>query len=128
MNNIPDDRVYSDEHVWILMESENIAKIGITEHAQSELDDIVYLELPNLGDECISGQSCAVVESVKTASDVYAPVDGKVLEINDDLIESPEKINESPYEYGWLIKVELHNKSAIDSLMNASQYDSYVST
>ena len=126
MNETPDDRIYSQEHIWLLLESDDVAKIGITEFAQSELGDIVYIELPEINTEYESRQTCAVVESVKTASDIYLPVSGKVIEINEELSDSPELINESPYEEGWLCRVEIHDKSAIDSLMNASQYDSYI--
>lgn len=127
MSNTPDDRIYSDQHIWLLIETDYIAKIGITEYAQSELEDIVYVELPVVGQECKSTESCAIVESVKTASDINAPADGKVVEINEKLVDSPEKINESPYEDGWICKVQLYDKAAIDSLMDASQYDSYIS-
>ena len=126
MNESPDDRIYSQEHIWLLLESDSIVKLGITDFAQSELGDIVYVELPKIDNEYESGQVCAIVESVKTASDVYIPVSGKVIEINEDLSDSPELINESPYGDGWICEIELRDKSAIDSLMNASQYDSYI--
>ena len=126
MSDTPDDRIYSEQHIWLQLESDNVAKIGITEFAQSELGDIVYVELPELDNEYELGQACAVVESVKTASDIQMPVTGKVIEINEDLSDSPEIINEAPYEGGWICKIILQDKTAIDSLMNASQYDSYV--
>ncbi len=126
MNETPNDRIYSEQHIWLLLESDNIAKIGMTDYAQSELGDIVYVELPELNNEYEAGQACAVVESVKTASDIHMPVSGKVIEINEDLPDSPELINGVPYEGGWICKVAIHDKSAIDSLMNASQYDSYI--
>lgn len=126
MSDTPDDRIYSEQHIWLQLESENVAKIGITEFAQSELGDIIYVELPELDKEYEFGQACAVVESVKTASDIQMPVAGKVIEINEDLSDSPEIINEAPYEGGWICKITLQDKTAIDSLMNASQYDSYV--
>ncbi len=126
MNEAPDDRIYSQEHIWLQIVSDTIAKIGITDYAQSELDDIVYVELPEVDNEYETGQVCATVESVKTATEIYIPVGGKVIEINEDLSDSPELINESPYVDGWLCKLKLYDKSAIDSLMNASQYDSYI--
>jgi len=126
MNESPDDRIYSEEHIWLLLESDDIAMIGITEYAQSELDDIVYVELPEVDSEHQAGQACAVVESVKVASEIFAPIECKIIEVNEELVDSPEIINESPYSEGWLAKVEILDKSSIDSLMNASQYDSLV--
>lgn len=127
MSDTPDDRIYSQQHIWLQMETDAIAKMGITEYAQSELGDIVFVELPEVGNEFDSGQVCAVVESVKTASDIHTPVMGTVIEINEELVDSPELINEAPYEGGWVCKIELQDKKAIDSLMDASHYDSYVS-
>ena len=126
MNESPDDRIYSEEHIWLLLESDDVAMIGITEYAQSELGDIVYIELPEVENEYQAGQACAVVESVKAASDIFAPVECKIIEVNDELIDSPEVLNELPYSEGWLCKIEILDKSSIDSLMNASQYDSLV--
>ena len=126
MNESPDDRIYSEEHIWLLLESNNSATIGITEYAQSELGDIVYLELPEIENEYQTGQACAVVESVKAASDIFAPVECKIVEVNEELVDSPEVLNELPYTDGWLCKIEVLDKSSIDSLMNASQYDSHV--
>lgn len=122
----PDDRIYSEEHVWLLLETDNIAMIGITEYAQSELGDIVYVELPELESKYQVGQACAVVESVKAASDIHAPVECKIIEVNEELVDSPEVLNDSPYEEGWLCKIEILDKTAIDTLMNASQYESLV--
>ena len=126
MSENPDDRIYSDEHVWLLLETDNIAMIGITEYAQSELGDIVYVELPELESNYQAGQACAVVESVKAASDIHAPVECKIIEVNEELVDSPEVLNDSPYEEGWLCKIEILDKTAIDTLMNASQYESLV--
>ena len=126
MNESPDDRIYSEEHIWLLLESDDIAVIGISEYAQSELGDIVYVELPEVDNEYPPGQACAVVESVKAASEIFAPVECKIIEVNEELVDSPEILNESPYTDGWLAKVEIQDKSSIDSLLNASQYDSLV--
>jgi glycine cleavage system H protein len=126
MSDSPDDRIYSEEHIWLLLETDQIATIGITEYAQSELGDIVYVELPEVENEYQAGQPCAVVESVKAASDIHAPVGCIVIEVNEELVDSPEVLNESPYEKGWLCKIEILDKSSIDSLLNASQYDSLV--
>lgn len=123
MNENPDDRIYSEEHVWLLLETDNIAKIGITEYAQNELGDIVYVELPELESDYQTGQACAVVESVKAASEIHAPVECKIIEVNVELVDSPEVLNDSPYEEGWLCKIEILDKTAIDTLMNASQYE-----
>ena len=128
MSNTPDDRIYSQHHIWLQMETDSVAKIGITEYAQSELGGIVFVELPEVNNEYQSGQACAVVESVKTTSEIHIPVDGKVIKINEDLVDSPEILNAAPYAGGWICKIELQDKTAIDSLMNASQYDSYIST
>ncbi len=127
MNESPDDRIYTEEHIWLLLKSDEIAAIGITEYAQSELGDIVYVELPEIGNVYQLGEACAVVESVKVASDIFAPVGCKIIEVNEELVDSPEILNEDPYENGWLCKVEILDKSLIDSLLNASQYDSLVS-
>lgn len=126
MNESPDDRIYSEEHIWLLLESDETAMIGITEYAQSELGDIVYVELPEVETEFQAGQACAVVESVKAASDIFAPIACKIIEVNGELIDTPEVLNELPYSEGWLCKIEILDKSSIDSLMNASQYDSLV--
>jgi len=126
MNESPDDRIYSEQHIWLLLGSDSVATIGITEYAQSELGDIVYVELPEIQTEYASGQSCAVVESVKAASDIHAPVQCKIIEVNEELVDSPEVLNEAPYKKGWLCKIEILDKTSIDSLLNASQYDSLV--
>ncbi|MCY4420442.1 MAG: glycine cleavage system protein GcvH [Gammaproteobacteria bacterium] len=128
MSNVPDDRVYSPQHIWLKMQDSVIAIIGITEFAQSELGDIVYIEPPDLDREYQAGQVCAVVESVKTASDVYMPVNGRVIEVNGDLLDAPEMLNELPYENGWLCKIELPIDTAIDSLLDASQYEEYIAS
>ena len=126
MSDTPDDRIYSEEHIWVLLDTDDVAVIGITEYAQSELGDIVFVELPEVGNEYPSGQACAVVESVKVASDIHAPIGCQIVEINEELIDSPELLNEATYKEGWLCKIKILDKSAIDSLLNASQYDSLV--
>ncbi len=126
MSESPDDRIYSEEHIWLLLETDDVALIGITGYAQNELGDIVYVELPELDSEYQAGQVCAVVESVKTASDIHCPVECRIIEVNEELVDSPEVLNDSPYEEGWLCKIEILDKTAIDTLLNASQYDSMV--
>jgi glycine cleavage system H protein len=119
---LPQDLKYSVEHEWAKVEG-NRVKIGITDFAQSELGDIVFVELPEVGDEIQVGQSFGTVESVKTVSELYAPVTGKVVEINEELSDSPELVNEGPYESGWMIVVELSNPSELDVLLTAEKYE-----
>jgi len=126
MSNSPDDRIYSEEHIWVSLQADNTASIGITDYAQSELGDIVYIELPELESVYQAGQVCAVVESVKVASEIFAPLACKIIEVNEDIVDTPEALNESPYNNGWLCKIEIMDKTSIDSLLNASQYDSLV--
>lgn len=126
MNDNPDDRIYSEQHIWLLLESDTVASIGITEYAQQELGDIVYVELPEIQIQYSTGQACAVVESVKTASDIHAPVECRIIEVNEELTDSPEILNEAPYKDGWICRIEILDKTSIDSLLNASQYDSLV--
>ena len=122
----PEGLKYSKEHEWVLVEG-NTATIGITEYAQEELGDIVYVELPEVGEKIIKDDPFGAVESVKAVSDVYAPVSGAVLEINDVLPENPETINDDPYGDGWMIRVELTDKEDdLKDLMDADEYAEYV--
>ena len=121
----PEDLKYSKEHEWVLVEG-NVATIGITDYAQEQLGDIVFVELPAIGDKVSKEDNFGVVESVKAVSDVYAPVSGKVLEVNDDLPENPEMLNEDPYGDGWMIKVEMSDREEIDDLLTAAEYEQYV--
>lgn len=125
MMNLPNDLLYSKEHEWIKVEG-NKAIIGITDFAQSELGDIVFVELPEVGDTIQAGEPFGSVESVKTVSELYAPVTGKVLAINTELEDSPEEVNDEPYEAGWMIEVELANESEIKDLLSAEQYKSTI--
>ncbi|MBM7580920.1 glycine cleavage system protein GcvH [Jeotgalibacillus terrae] len=118
----PKELRYSEEHEWVKVE-DGKARIGITEFAQSELGDIVFVELPEVGDELKSDEPFGSVESVKTVSELYAPVSGKVVEVNEDLEDSPEYVNESPYEKAWMVVVELSDESEVDELMDAEAYD-----
>jgi glycine cleavage system H protein len=113
---------YSEEHEWVKVE-DGKARIGITHFAQSELGDIVFVELPQVGDEIKTNEPFGSVESVKTVSELYAPISGKVLEVNSGLEDSPEFVNESPYENAWMIVVEPTDASEIDSLMTAEAYE-----
>ena len=124
MTNIPADLKYTSDDEWIRIEG-NVATIGITDYAQDQLSDIVYLELPAVGDELSATESFGVVESVKAASDLYAPLSGTVTEVNDDLVDAPEAINDGPYE-AWMIKLELSNPDELDELMDAAGYQASV--
>ena len=120
--NLPKDLKYSEEHEWVKQEGNQI-RIGITDFAQSELGDIVFVELPEVGDEIEIDEPFGSVESVKTVSELYAPISGKVVAINEDLDDSPELVNESPYEKAWMVLVEPSDTSELDKLMTAEQYD-----
>src|SRR3954451_524416 len=117
----PKDLRYSEEHEWVKVEGEKV-RVGITAFAQHELGDIVFVELPEVGDEISADQPFGSVESVKTVSELYAPVSGKVVEVNEDLSDSPEFVNESPYEKAWMIVIEPSDVSEVDNLMSAEQY------
>ena len=121
----PEGLKYSTEHEWVLVEG-SMATIGITEYAQEELGDIVYVELPEVGEKVVKDDPFGAVESVKAVSDVYAPVSGAVLEINDLLPDNPETINDDPYGDGWMIRVELSDKDDLSDLMDAEEYAEYV--
>ena len=112
---------YTDTHEWLKVQGDT-AKVGITDHAQSELTDIVFVELPEIGKEVEKGDELCVVESVKSVSELYAPVSGKIANVNRLLEESPETINGSPYDEGWLVEIELTDKAEIDDLLDADSY------
>jgi len=122
---LPKDLLYSEEHEWVKEEGENV-RIGITDFAQSELGDIVFVELPEVGDEVEADESFGSVESVKTVSELYAPVSGKVVEVNEELEDSPEFVNESPYEKAWMIVVEPSDKSEFDDLLSDEGYNEFI--
>lgn len=121
----PKDLRYSEEHEWVRIEG-NKAYIGITEFAQSELGDIVFVELPEVGATLKQDEPFGSVESVKTVSELYAPVSGKVVEVNGDLESEPELVNSSPYEKAWMVVVELSDESELDKLMDAAKYEALV--
>lgn len=118
---VPAELRYSEDHEWVRVEG-NRAVIGITEFAQKELGDIVFVELPAAGDELTSGEPFGSVESVKTVSELYAPVSGKVVEVNEALGDAPEKVNESPYGDGWMVVVEMSDSAELDKLWTADKY------
>ncbi|MEH7382879.1 glycine cleavage system protein GcvH [Bacillus sp. JJ1533] len=121
----PKELRYSEEHEWVKVEGDKV-RIGITDFAQSELGDIVFVELPEVGDEIQADEPFGSVESVKTVSELYAPISGKVVEINEDLDDSPEFVNESPYEKAWMIVIEPANAGDVENLMTAEQYEEMI--
>lgn len=123
MSNIPTHLYYTESHEWVCTEDDGTARIGITDHAQEALGDLVFVELPVVGDEISQGDPCAVVESVKAASDIYAPVSGRVIAINEDLDADPAIINADPYEDGWLFEVELIDTEELEGLKDAEAYE-----
>jgi glycine cleavage system H protein len=123
--NLPDDLKYSKEHEWIKVEGD-VVTIGITDHAQSNLGDIVYVELPKEGESLTKDETFGVVESVKAVSDCYSPVTGTVKEINTTVGDSPETINEDCYGEGWILKIALNDKAELKELMDAKQYEAFV--
>jgi len=127
MSDIRTDRRYASSHEWVNVEGDT-ATIGISDHAQEELTELVFIELPKVGSELTAGDPCAVVESVKTASDIYTPVSGEVTEINDALETEPGTVNEDPYGEGWFFKVRLSNSKEIDGLLSDEEYAKQVNT
>ena len=117
----PDDRRYTTEHEWIKADGDQYV-VGITAFAQDQLGDIVYVELPKVGDRVESGKPFGVIESVKTASDLYAPASGEVVEVNAGLVDQPQSVNDDPYEAGWIIKIRAANPAEIEQLLTAAQY------
>ena len=117
----PADRRYTTEHEWIKPEGEHYV-VGITSFAQDQLGDIVYVELPKVGDRVESGKPFGVIESVKTASDLYAPVSGEVVEVNAELVDQPQSVNDDPYQSGWMIKIRPEDSTQVEKLLTAEQY------
>lgn len=126
MSKILDDLKYSEDHEWAKSEGEVIT-VGITDHAQSELGDIVFVELPEVGDTLDKGDSFGTIEAVKTVAELYAPTSGEVVEVNEALADEAETINSDPYGQGWIVKIKLNNASELDSLMDAAGYSSHIS-
>lgn len=121
----PDDLRYTREHEWARKKGRNVA-VGITEFAQEQLGDVVYLELPDVGDPVKKGESFGVVESTKAVSELFAPVSGKVVEVNDPLADAPQTINEDPYEEGWMVVIEPSDPAELDALMDAKAYQAFL--
>ena len=123
MSNIPSHLKYTESHEWVDADENGKARIGISDHAQAALGDLVYVELPAVGDELSQGDACAVVESVKAASDIYTPVSGTVIAINEDLDADPAIINSDPYNDGWLFELELIDTEELEGLKDAEAYE-----
>ncbi|AKG15153.1 glycine cleavage system protein H [Moraxella bovoculi] len=124
MSNIPSELKYVASHEWLRLESDGTITVGITDHAQDLLGDVVFVELPEVGAVVEADQEIAVVESVKAASDVYAPIAGEIVEINDELVDAPELANEDPYGKAWFFKIKPANPADYDGLMTADEYES----
>ncbi len=122
---LPKELLYSEEHEWVKKEGDKV-RIGITDFAQDELGDIVFVELPEVGDEIEADEPFGSVESVKTVSELYAPVSGKVVEVNEELEDSPEFVNESPYEKAWMVVVEPSDDANLDDLLTAEKYEEFI--
>ncbi len=122
---IPNNLRYMESHEWVKPE-DGIATIGITDYAQSEIQDIVYVELPEVGTQLTHKTEFGVIESVKAAFDLYAPVSGEVIEVNESLLDAPEQVNESPYDDGWFLKIKMTDPSELDALFDADSYQSHI--
>lgn len=121
MSQLPSDLKYVSSHEWVRVEGD-IVTVGITDHAQDALGDVVYIELPEVGDNLDAGDEAGVVESVKAASDIYSPVSGEVIEINEELADSPETINKDPYHDGWFYKLRISDADELEDLLSAEEY------
>jgi len=126
MIELPGDLLYTDEHEWLRQEEDGSVTIGITDHAKVALGDLVYVELPDVGEEVDAGGEMAVVESVKAASDVYAPIAGEILEVNEDLADDPETINSDPYGDGWIVRMQPSDDLDEDALMTPEAYQQFL--
>lgn len=125
---IPKELLYTEEHEWVLVDKDDqVVTIGITDYAQGELGDIVFIELPNADDEIKQNDPFGTIEAVKAVSDIFAPVSGTVVEVNELLQDQPELINQSPYDQGWMVKIKLSDASEIDSLLSPDEYKKQIS-
>lgn len=125
MSDIPTDLKYAKSHEWVRL-SGGVATVGISDHAQHELTDVVFVELPEVGRKVKAGEACAVVESVKTASDIYSPVSGEITEVNKAAVENPALVNTEPYAGGWFYKIKLSDRSELNALLSPEQYGEQV--
>ena len=122
----PENLRYSREHEWVRVGDDGVATVGITHFAQDELGDVVFVELPDVGDEVVQFEKMGEIESVKAVSDLYSPVSGSVVERNDALTDAPELVNDSPYEDGWMLRVEVSDSSEADGLLSAGEYEAFL--
>ncbi|KGT93819.1 glycine cleavage system protein H [Erwinia typographi] len=126
MSNVPNELKYRDSHEWVRKEADGTFTVGITEHAQELLGDMVFVDLPEVGNTYSQGDDCAVAESVKAASDIYAPVSGEIVAVNGELDGAPELVNSAPYAEGWLFRIKASDESELDSLLDADAYKSSI--
>lgn len=126
MSLIPTELKYASSHEWVRNDGDGVYTVGITEHAQELLGDMVFVELPEVGDSVTQGDDCAVAESVKAASDIYAPLSGEVVAINDALADAPEQVNASPYTDGWMFKIKVSDEAELATLLDAAGYKSSI--
>lgn len=126
MTNVPAELKYTRSHEWVRSNDDGTVTVGITDHAQEQLGDMVYVEVPEVGQEVVANDACAVVESVKAASDVYAPMDGEVVEVNEDLAENPDAVNRDAFGEGWIMKLRPADGGQLDTLLDAAGYEAFV--
>ena len=124
--NVPNDLLYTSDHEWVSVEG-NVATVGITDFAQSELGDIVFVEFPELNSTVEKGQSTGSIEAVKTVADLYMPISGTVIAVNENLDKNPEAVNDTPYDDGWMVKIEITNQDEISDLLTAPAYNNLIS-
>ncbi len=122
MNDTPQNLAYASSHEWAKKLDDDVIEVGISDFAQEALGDVVYVELPEIGQQVNATEECCAVESVKAASDIYAPVSGEIVAVNDELDGEPERLNESPYEKGWIFRIKASDLSELDNLLSAEQY------
>jgi glycine cleavage system H protein len=125
MSNTPEDLNYTKDHEWVRVKGSE-ATVGITDHAQNQLGDVVYVELPKVSDKFEASEPFGSVESVKAVSEIYMPVSGSVIEVNDSLNDSPEQVNEDPYGDGWMIRIKIDNPAQVDALLTSIEYEDYI--
>jgi glycine cleavage system H protein len=125
MSNTPEDLSYTKDHEWVRLRGDQ-ATVGITDHAQKQLGDVVYVELPKIGEKFEAGEPFGSVESVKAVSEIYMPLTGSVVEVNESLNDSPEKVNEDPYGDGWMIVLKVENAAQVDGLLSSIEYEDYI--
>lgn len=119
---------YTEDHAWVVIDDDGVATIGISDYAQEQLGDIVYVQLPDIGRDIVQGEDAVMIESVKTTAEVKAPIGGRVIEVNELLADGPERVNESPLEDGWLYKLEPADEAEVEDLMDSDDYEDFVGT